>query len=138
MEQFLGNSLVSTYLHIITTREAINFMISKRAAKYQSVDPIINDDDEEEVGGVLIPQIEMANPESKMIAEEDKAIIHAAIELLPCVLKEVFILSEILGTSIDDICEIMDIKIDQYNKLKRHAKNDLMIMLEDFHKKRND
>lgn len=132
--KFDGRCSVWTYLYKITNNEAINFMISKNADKYQSVDRIINEDGEEVEGGAVILQVDHSNPCALMERKEIQDEIDAAVNRLPDDQRTAYNLSQ-SGMTDDEIKNEMHLSLDQTKKLLQKGKATLKIVLADLFKR---
>jgi RNA polymerase sigma-70 factor (ECF subfamily) len=107
IKSFRGDSAFYTWLYRIAVNTAKNFLVAKKRRPGGSGVDIALDDDEQYLDGLDVLQ-EVETPESKLMRDELKRVIDAAISSLSEELRTAICLREFDGLSYEEIAAALD------------------------------
>ena len=110
IQSFRGDSAFYTWLYRIAVNTAKNFLVAKKRRPGNSSVDMALDDDEQPIDAIDALQ-DMETPESKLMHDELKAIIDAAIASLSEELRTAICLREFDGLSYEEIAAALDCPI---------------------------
>lgn len=110
IKSFRGDSAFYTWLYRIAVNTAKNFLVAKKRRPGSNGADMALDDDEQRVDDIGALQ-EVETPESKLMRDELKAIIDAAITSLSEELRTAICLREFDGLSYEEIAAALDCPI---------------------------
>ncbi|MFN8263787.1 MAG: sigma-70 family RNA polymerase sigma factor [Chitinophagales bacterium] len=128
INQFRGDSKLSTWLTSIARNTALNFLESIKKEK-EAVDQNVDiDDDHNWISDI-------SNPEEIIIMEDGKKMLHKAIAILPENQRTAFSLFYLDGLKQLDISDIMGVSVDAVESLIYRAKTRFRLEYENKTKK---
>ncbi len=132
INQFKGESKLSTWIYRITIAKSLEFIRSKKRKKrFAFIQNLITDDG-------LNPITEIPNffhPGVQLENKERAAILFAAIDKLPANQKTAFVLHKTEGLSYAEIAEVMEVTISSVESLMFRARQNLQKLLGDYYEK---
>ncbi|MEE4198367.1 MAG: sigma-70 family RNA polymerase sigma factor [Bacteroidales bacterium] len=131
IDQFRGDSKVSTWLYRIAVNKSLNFLRSKKRNRwFNSLDLIFGDDKAQQDPADDSPQ-----PGEILETDENKKVLHDALKKLPEKQNAAIALSHFEDLSYKEIAEIMDISVTEVGVLINRGKKKLQKTIIDYYKK---
>ena len=122
LENFRGESQLSTWIYRIAANTAMDKLRSpsfQQVAQFNLSDDSIEEDQEGNIGRVVIVKEEKPQVEKQLIRAEMNDCIHGYIEKLPEPYRAILVLSEYEGLKNNEIAEILGITLDTV-KIRLH------------------
>lgn len=132
INQFKGESKLSTWIYRITVAKSLEFIRSKKRKKrFALIQNLFGDDGLEpitEVPNFFHPGVQLEN-------KERAAILFAAIAKLPANQKTAFVLHKTEDLSYAEIAEVMEVSVSSVESLMFRARQNLQKLLGDYYEK---
>ncbi|HSH51518.1 MAG TPA: RNA polymerase sigma factor [Bacteroidales bacterium] len=131
IDQFRGDSKISTWLYRIAVNKSLNFLRSKKRNNwFSSLDLIFGDEKVQ-----IDPIDDTLQPGKVMEIDESKKILHDALKKLPKKQNAAIALSHFDELSYKKIAEVMNISVSEVGVLINRGKKKLEKIIIDYYKK---
>ncbi|MFV2059589.1 MAG: RNA polymerase sigma factor [Gammaproteobacteria bacterium] len=121
-KKYISSAKFTTYMYTVAHNKLIDYY---RRNKIRFSDSVSNDDCETEDIIEALPASKQQQPEHILAAEQKRTRLLSAIELLPEKQREVFLLREESGLSLDEIARITNVNAETAKSRLRYAVNSL-------------
>jgi len=130
IDNFRGESKISTWLYRIAINKSLNHLRSKKRQKwFSSLDSIFGDDTKKQ--DIKDPELNIAE---KIDQNENKVALQQSISKLPDKQKTAITLNSFEELSYKEISEIMEISVTEVGVLINRAKKNLHKLILDYYK----
>ncbi|MFO7829930.1 MAG: RNA polymerase sigma factor [Bacteroidales bacterium] len=131
IDQFRGDSKITTWLYRIAVNKSLNFLRSKKKNKwFTSLDVLFGDENKR-----IDPVDDELQPGQDMELDENKKVLHDALKKLPEKQNIAITLSNFEELPYKEIAEIMNISVSEVGVLINRGKNKLQKIIIDYYKK---
>ena len=131
VQQFKGDSKISTWLYRITVSKSLDFLRSKKRKKrFAFVQSLFGTESTEP----LVEQATFVHPGVQLENKERAGILFKAIDKLPENHKVAFTLNKVEGLSYQEVAEVMQLSVSSVESLLFRAKNNLQDSLKNYYK----
>ena len=130
IEDFRGDSKITTWLYRISVNKSLNFLRLKKKQKwFSSLDAIFGDDDKK-----IDPVDQELKPGEKIEQEEDKKALHHALKKLPEKQNIAISLHSFEDLAYKEIADVMNISVTEVGVLINRGKKKLHKLIIDYYK----
>lgn len=131
IDQFRGDSKVTSWLYRIAVNKSLNFLRSKKRNKwFASLDLLFGDEKKQ-----IDPEDDALKPGEDMEIDENKKVLHDALKKLPEKQNIAIALSHFEDLSYKEISEVMQISVSEVGVLINRGKKKLQKIIIDYYKK---
>jgi RNA polymerase sigma-70 factor, ECF subfamily len=131
IENFRGDSKVTTWLYRISVNKSLNYLRSKKKSKwFSSLDVLFNDNIKS-----YEPEDDSLKPGEDIEQEENKKALYYALRKLPEKQNIAITLNSLEDLSYKEISEVMQISVSEVGVLINRGKKKLQKLIIDYYKK---
>ncbi|MDY6800528.1 MAG: RNA polymerase sigma factor [Bacteroidota bacterium] len=131
IDQFRGDSKITTWLYRIAVNKSLNFLRSRKKNRwFASLDLLFGDEKKQ-----IDPEDDALLPDEDMEMDENKKVLHNALKKLPEKQNTAIALSHFENLSYKEISEIMQINVSEVGVLINRGKKKLQKIIIDYYKK---
>lgn len=123
LKSFKGESSFSTWLHRVTVNASLNRIRNNKHGEFRRLSENVHGENKDD--NLLSTVTDHEDPENILIMEEQRQLIHEAVDSLPENQKSAFILSKYDDLPQKEIADIMNITEGAVEALLQRAKSNL-------------